>query len=107
MIQTFYKSESGIPMTKFEFDDYTVELTKSKNSEDYHPIVFVFKGKLLNHSSTFYVDWDSPENGGRIEIEYEDRWGSIMNFTLYSPSSPQKMFDTILFHTTVQEAIEY
>jgi hypothetical protein len=52
-------------------------------------------GDSLRLYSDFHITVDKEEDGGKIEINFKDRWGSSMQFIHYAPSDLKGMFDFI------------
>ena len=65
-----------------------------------HSLTYVLPSKEhgeVSHriSTHFDITIDKQEDGGKIQINYIDRWGSGMQFIHYAPTNLQSMFDFI------------
>lgn len=77
----------------FDFYDYSVKIT-------HNSITYIFcdnKGELTYCTipSNFDITIDDEKDGGKIEINFTDRFGSKMQFIHYKPSDLKGMFDFI------------
>ena len=76
---------------RFEFDEYTVIMRDNSLSYEFpskkHGIV---TKPICTH---FDITIDDDKDGGKIQINWIDRWGSEMQFIHYQPSSLKGMFD--------------
>jgi hypothetical protein len=77
---------------RFDFDTYSVVLTDCS-------ITYVFSDELGVGSyqlpSYFTITIDEEKQGGKIQINFKDQWGSEMQFIHYFPSDLKGMFDFI------------
>jgi NTP pyrophosphatase (non-canonical NTP hydrolase) len=100
MRKTVSKHPSGREFMVIDCDEYEVEVTKS-TSEGYDekittPLLYKHKAKnFVQPSVSAYVDWDEPENGGKLTISIKDKFGCEMTFIHYEPSSIKFIFDSI------------
>jgi hypothetical protein len=74
---------------KIDFTQYSVILTNSS-------ICYVFpNGAAYSIPTHFDIEIDDEKDGGKIEINFNDRFGSKMQFIHYKPSDMKGMFDFI------------
>lgn len=79
---------------RIDFDDYSVVLSNWS-------LKYIFKGKdgeertVHIPTTTLQCSVDEPADGGKIEINYRDRWGGQMTFVHYAPSDLKGMFNFI------------
>jgi hypothetical protein len=93
-----FTTANGSEGMTIDCDTYEVEIFKSKE-EGYYSATLKFThketGNAKHVSAAFYIKWDKDSDGGRLELEYKDRWGSKMTFVHYEPSDLKGMFDFI------------
>jgi hypothetical protein len=77
---------------RFDFKEFSVivrphNLTYESN----------LNGELVQYCipTHFNITIDKEEDGGKIEINYKDQWGSSMQFIHYFPSDAKGMFSFI------------
>lgn len=74
---------------EFKFKDFSVEIS------DYN-IKYIFpvgySTMMANVPGNFECKVLGPEEGGKIELKYRDRWGSEMIFIHYAPTDIEGMF---------------
>ncbi len=89
---------SGHEAMIIDCDEYEVTLNKTIDKEKFSDKI-LFYHKSSNNvyplNIAIIVDWDKPEDGGKLTIHYRDRNGSEMIFTHYDPSDIKGMFDFI------------
>ena len=64
-----------------------------------HSLEYVFKcnsgRKIVPVPTWFDISLDTPEDGGKLEIKFKDKCGSVMHFSHFMPSDLKGMFDFI------------
>lgn len=69
--------------TTYQFEKFKVTLSP-------HAIIYESNYRMIN--VFLDVEVDAQCNGGKIQIKHQDRWGSEMVFTHYSPTDLQSLF---------------
>lgn len=80
---------------RFDFDEYSVVLTNYSIKYIFRETEEVPEMSYFLPVLSFNNSIDDEKYGGKIEINFTDRWGSSYRFVHYQPSDLKGMFDFI------------